>query len=308
MSFFPDWSHWVFPSEEIFLRKAVASAVAILFFWLTTWLVLRVVLRHADDVRLRYQWKKITQYTAGLFCFIVVGRIWFEGFKSVSVVLGLISAGLTIALKDPVVDLAGWIFIIWRRPFEVGDRIQIGDHAGDVIDLRIFKFTLLEIGNWVHADQSTGRVLHIPNGQIFTEVLANYSRGFQYIWNEIPVLVTFESDWKAAKEILQQIAMRHAQHLSEAAERKVKESSQKYMIFYTKLTPYVYTSVEDCGVLLSIRYLTEPRKRRATTQAIWEDILEAFAKREDIDFAYPTQRFYNNLQEGKAGAKPVSEN
>ena len=67
---------------------------------------------------------------------------------------------------------------------------------------RIFMFTLMEIGNWVDADQSTGRVIHIPNGKVFKEVLANYSKGFQYIWNEIPVLVTFESNWKKAKEIL----------------------------------------------------------------------------------------------------------
>jgi hypothetical protein len=66
----------------------------------------------------------------------------------------------------------------------------------------------------------------------------------------------------------------------------------------------VYTSVQDCGVLLTIRYLIEPRKRRWSEQAIWEDILEAFAGRPDIDFAYPTQRFYNNVLEGKQGTGP----
>ncbi len=82
----------------------------------------------------------------------------------------------------------------------MGDRIQVGNFAGDVIDLRIFQFTLMEIGNWVDADQSTGRVIHIPNGKVFTEMLANYSKGFHYIWNEIPFLVTFESNWKKQKK------------------------------------------------------------------------------------------------------------
>jgi small-conductance mechanosensitive channel len=217
--------------------------------------------------------------------------------------LGLLSAGLAIALRELVANFVGWAFILWRRPFEVGDRIQIGDTAGDVIDLRIFQFTLLEIGNWVDADQSTGRVIHVNNGQIFTLSLANFSKGFQYIWNEIAVLVTFESDWEKAKEILAGIASKHGEELSTSAEEKLHEAARRFMIFYSKLTPTVYTSVRDCGVLLTIRYLCDPRRRRSTEESIWEDILHAFAENDDIDFAYPTQRFYDNLHEGKPGAR-----
>lgn len=73
-----------------------------------------------------------------------------------------------------------WLFILWRRPFELGDRIQIGEDAGDVIDSRIFQFTILEIGNWVAADQSTGRLIHIPNQSVFTTPLANHA-----LWERI---------------------------------------------------------------------------------------------------------------------------
>jgi len=210
-----------------------------------------------------------------------------------------LSAGIAIALKDVVANFAGWLFIISRRPFSVGDRIQIGNYAGDVIDTRVFQFTLLEIGNWVNADQSTGRIVHIPNGMVLSEVLANYSKGFQYIWNEIPVLITFESNWKKAKKILQKIADKDAEQLSKAAEKRVKEASKKFMILYSKLTPIVYTSVQDSGVLLTIRYLCEPQRRRDSEQVIWEDILKEFTRNNDIDFAYPTQRFYNSKLEGE---------
>jgi small-conductance mechanosensitive channel len=223
---------------------------------------------------------------------LLVGRLWFKGFQSVATFLGLLSAGLAIALKDIVGNIAGWLFIIFRRPLEVGDRIQIGEYIGDVIDIRVFQFTLMEIGNWVSAEQSTGRIIHIPNSMVLNQVLANYSKGFQYIWNEIQVLITFESDWKKAKDILHKIAQKHAQHLSKEAEKKVKEASKKFMIFYSTLTPTVYTNVKESGVELTLRYLCEPRQRRSSEQAIWEDILQEFAKYEDIDFAYPTQRFY----------------
>jgi small-conductance mechanosensitive channel len=234
---------------------------------------------------------------------VVVSRIWFAGLGAVTTYLGLLSAGLAIALKDLVADLAGWAFILWRRPFEVGERIQIGDHAGDVIDLRIFQFSLLEIGNWVDADQSTGRILHVPNGRVITDVLANYSRGFQYIWDEQPVLVTFESDWRTAKALLAEVASRHAAHVTGEAARQLEEASRKFMIVYSKLTPIVYTSVKDSGVLLTMRYLCEARKRRAVAEAIWEDVLTEFARRDDIDFAYPTTRFYANPQEGKTAVR-----
>ena len=193
---------------------------------------------------------------------------------------------------------------MWARPVDIGDRIQIGKFAGDVIDKSIFHLTIMEIGNWVDADQSTGRVIKVPNSYLFSEVFANYSKGFQYIWDEIEVLITFESNWQKAKELLSEVAHTHSQHLSKAAEKKIKEASSRFLIYYSKLTPIVYTSVKDSGVLLTIRYLCEPRKRRGSQEGIWEDILKAFSDCDDIDFAYPTTRFYNNIPEGKPGTKP----
>lgn len=287
--------------------KLLLSLVAIALIWLFRRLILFLVGRRTEDVRVRYRWKKVSAYFGFLVALLVLGWVWLKGFTAVATYLGLLSAGLAIALKEPLVDLVGWSFILWRRPFEVGDRIQIGAHAGDVIDLRIFQFTLLEIGNWVAADQSTGRVIHIPNGRVFTEAVANYTRGFNFIWNEIPVLITFESDWREAKRILQRIAESHAASLSELAQEELRKASRRFMIFYSKLTPTVYTSVEDSGVLLTIRYLCEPRQRRGSVQAIWEDILTEFGDRDDIDFAYPTRRFYDHVREGKPGLIPPAE-
>lgn len=287
--------------------RIAASVAALLLLLVLRKLVLKLVWKSTEGYRVRYQWRKGTSYAAFFLAVLLLGRIWFEEFASIATFLGLITAGLAIALKDLVVNLAGWLFIIWRRPFEVGDRVQAGDHAGDVIDLRIFQFTLMEIGKWVHADQNTGRIIHVPNGTVFTLPLLNYSRGwFDYIWNEIPVLVTFESNWERAKEHLARIARSRAEHLSDAARQKMDSASEKYMIITPNLDPVIYTSVEESGVLLTIRYLCEPHRRRDSTQQIWEDILRAFGDSADIDFAYPTQRFYNNAAEGKPGTSPSS--
>jgi len=297
-----EWLQELTRIEVLTAGKLIASVAIIFGVAVIRWIILVVVARRWNDIKIRYRWKKTSLYLAFLVAAVLVGRLWLEGVGSLVTYLGILSAGLAIALKELVANFVGWVFIVWRRPFEVGDRVQIGNLAGDVIDLRIFQFTLLEIGNWVDADQSTGRVVHVNNGRIFTDNLANSSKGFQYIWNEIPVLVTFESDWRKAKQILFDIANRHGEELSQAAAERLRQAARKFMIFYTKLTPIVYTSVRDCGVLLTVRYLCDPRRRRATEQAIWEDVLEAFAGADDIDFAYPTQRFYDNTTEGKPGA------
>jgi small-conductance mechanosensitive channel len=302
-----EWIHRSMGLSPEIQSMVLISIVTIFIVLVLRRVILRVLFQRFEDVRIRYRWRKTSAYIAFLFTILILGRVWFEGFQSIATFLGLVSAGVAIALKDLLVNLAGWIFILWRKPFEVGDRIQIGNQSGDVIDIRIFQFTLMEIGNWVDADQSTGRVIHVPNGKVFTEPQANYHKGFQYIWNEIPVLVTFESNWERAKAILQEIGIRHAEHLSPHAEERIREASRKFMIFYTKLSPTVYTTVKDCGVLLTIRYICEPRRRRDSEQEIWEDILKEFSKYEAIDFAYPTQRFYNNVLERKAGTKPAQD-
>lgn len=280
--------------------KLLTSLACILIIWFIRRMILKGVWRRTENSRTRYQWRKTSDYVAFTIAVLLLGRVWLEGFQTVATFLGLASAGLAIAMKDPLVNVAGWLFIVWRRPFDVGDRIQIGVHAGDVIDLRVFQFTLMEIGNWVKADQSTGRIIHIPNGKVFVDSQTNYTKGwFDYIWNEIPVLVTFESDWRKAKQILQAIAASHSDHLIPLAEQKLKESSREFVILTPNLNPEVFTSVEASGILLTMRHLCEPRNRRDSSQKIWEAILDEFAVHQDIDFAYPTQRYYNHDLEGK---------
>ncbi|MFH1839928.1 MAG: mechanosensitive ion channel domain-containing protein [Nanoarchaeota archaeon] len=283
--------------------KLLISIVSIITLWIIRIFILKGVFKKTEDVKLRYQWRKSIGYIIFFVGVLILISVWVEGFGSAATFFGLVSAGIAIALKDPLVNLVGWIHIISRKPFEVGDRIQVGNCSGDVIDISAFDTSVLEIGNWVEADQSTGRIIHIPNGKVFVDFVANYTKGFEYIWNEIPVLVTFESDWKKAKDILQKIAIKNAEQISEPAERKIKETSKRFMIFYKNLKPIVYTKVENSGVLLTVRYLIEARKRRGSEQGMWEDILEEFNKHKDIDFAYPTKRVYDNKLEGKSKAK-----
>ena len=279
------------------LGKIILSLGIILFLYLLKLVVLRIVWRQTKNVKNRYQWKRTISLVLPFLGVILVGSVWVQAFRQFGAFLGLFSAGLAIALKDPLTNLAGWFFIVFRHPFVVGDRIQIGDHAGDVIDIRLFQFTILEIGNWVDADQSTGRIIHMPNGLVFMKAQANYSTGFEYIWNEIPVTITFESNWKKAKGLLQDIVVRHAENIGKEAEREIFKASRNYMIYYTHLTPIVYIRVIDFGVKLTMRYLCNPRRRRGSEDEIWEEVLTTFSLHKEIELAYPTTRFYKRSED-----------
>lgn len=277
----------------------LVTIVVIGVLWIVERIVLAIAYRRFTDPWTRYRWRKSVTYLFLAIGVLVIGREWLEGFKSLATFLGIVSAGIAISLRDPLANLAGWAFLVWSGPFEVGDRIEIAKHKGDVIDIHLFQFTLNEIGAWVDADQSTGRIVHIPNQLVFTEAVANYDKGFKYVWNEVPVLVTYESNWSKAKEILTQIAFKHAEHLTAEAERDLLAASRQYLINYKKLTPIVYTSTTASGILLTVRYLIEPRRRRGTVSAIWDEILTEFAKAKDIELAYHTVRSFANPIEGK---------
>ena len=272
--------------------KIVGSIIIILGLWLLQILIRQLINHRVTGIRKRHSWRKASAYLTAAIGVMLLVWLWFPNIQGLATYLGLLSAGIAIALALPLTNLAGWMYIIWRRPLDIGDRVEIGNYAGDVIDISLFQFTLLEIGNWVHADQSTGRVLHVPNRMIFDNSLANYTKGFDYIWHEIEVKITFESNWQKAKELLTEIANQDATNLSTDAAEKLRKASQRFAIYYTKLTPIVYVTVIDYGILLTIRYLCEPRRRRSTGQVIWEDILKEFAEHPDIQLAYPTQRFY----------------
>lgn len=294
----------LFSNPSVIFANLIDSVVVILLLLLVRFIALRILNRQVDDAVFRYKWKKYFGYFLGFVGILIVGSIWFEGMASLTTFIGLLSAGLVIALRDPITDMAAWVFILWRKPFAVGDRIELESNKGDVIDIRLFMFSILEIGNWVHADQSTGRVIHIPNHKIFTQSVSNYTSDFDFIWNEIPVVVTFESDWRKAKNVMQEIVDSHLEAFVKDADVQLKRASKSYLIRFNYLTPIVYTEVVDHGIQLTVRHLTNARARRKFTELIWEDILDRFHEEDTIDLAYPTYRMFRNPIEGKPELKP----
>jgi small-conductance mechanosensitive channel len=259
---------------------------------LLRWLVLRTITRRFDDSEAIFRSRKTVSYVAAVVFIFGTLVIWIDQLGNLGTFLGLFAAGVTIALSDLIKNIAGWIYILVRRPFRAGDRIQIGTDAGDVIDIRLLRFSLLEIRNWVDADQSTGRILHVPNGLLFTEPMANFTEGFPYVWHEIGIVITFESDWERAEQIIQSILDEHSADPSDGAEQEIEKASTYYFLRYRHLTPTVYVRAVDHGVKLTARLLVTVRRRRTMDHIVWKAVLRAFAAEPNIELAYPTTRFF----------------
>lgn len=274
------------------VSKIVYSLVAVAFVLIVRSLVLRYVDRTTEDHDAQYRARKIVNYAVTTVFLVTIAFIWIDAFQNLSTYLGLLSAGIAIALSDVLKNMAGWVFILSRRPFQVGDRIEVTGLKGDVVDIRLFRFTLMEVQGWVDAEQSTGRLVHVPNGVVFNQAVANYTEGFAYVWEETPVLVTFESDWKLAEKLILEALEEHAPNVERSAGPMIRETARRYSIRIGALTPTVYVSVRDSGVLLTARFLVETRTRRGREDRIWRAILDKFAETPAVELAYPTIRTY----------------
>jgi small-conductance mechanosensitive channel len=237
-----------------------------------------------------YYFRKLISFTSGLLIAVIVVLNFMGDFGGLTAVVGLAGAGLAIALKDPIVSLVGWFLIVGRFGISVGDRVEINQVKGDVIDIGLLRITVLEVGNWVGAEQSTGRVVFFPNSFIFQSHYFNYSTGNSFIWDEIRFTVTYESDWKRAREILEEVAKRASQAFVEAAKKSQAQLERQFHINLGTLTPYVYVSIANNGVDLVLRYLTGIHKRRSTQDQICQEILEAFGSEPGIELSSPTRR------------------
>ena len=302
------WADLVARNWSLYGVQVVDTVLLFVIFGLLRLTLSRSLNRLLKEGERRFRILKSSQMVLNALLLLSLYQLWFNRSWSVASFVGVLSAGLAIVFREPLLNLAGWALIVARRPFALGDRIQVGDlYAGDVIDISLHDFTLLEIGNWVEADQSTGRLMHVPNGLLFTQPVSNYNEGFPYLWNELSLTLTYESDWQKAKEVLASIAEANCEIDSEAQEKaRTKLSKGGYFISFRHLTPTVYLCKDENGIVLTLRYLVEPRRRRAADTKLWEAIFTEFAAYPDIVFAYTTRRIVSDFPSGDVKAETIA--
>ena len=142
---------------------------------------------------------------ANIILIFIIFIIWEDYLDNVVTIISFISAGATIALREVILNLFAGIYIKVAKPFVVEDRIEVGDIKGDVVLITAMSFKVLELGDRVNGEQSNGIIVNIPNSQVFSNSLKNYTTAFKYIWTEMKVNVDLEADINAHKKKLYEI-------------------------------------------------------------------------------------------------------
>ena len=226
----------------------------------------------------KYFRNRMIKITLNIISIILVILLWGHRISGMVTIISFLSAGIAIAVKELIFDFFAGMYINMKKTFELEDRIEINGIKGDVVNMRTLAFEILEVGDRVHAEQSTGRIIHIPNSFVFTYPLKNYTKAFKYIWDEVTVKVPLDADIEKTKEVLYNIVNNNEilESIPKKMEDAVADVTVEYRIYYNYLDPIIYTEIVDSHVELYIRYIVHPKKSRIVEDEIYLKVLEEY--------------------------------
>ncbi len=248
----------------------------------------RFFLKWIKIPKVRFIVSKTTGYVTYLIALIITLGIWIEQAQNLLFAVGVIGAGIAIALQKPITNLVGFLVLLTERPYDVGDRIEIDGEAGDVIDVEIFYTKIMEIGQWTSYDQFTGRIKTIPNSMVLEKPINNYSKDFGFIWEELMIPITYNSNMKKARKIMVDAAEKTSKDLMERSKRHLRRMTYKYFFEPRDVNPVVYVIPTDNWIELHLRFIVDAKHRRSYVNPVFEQIVNDFAKHNDIRISSKT--------------------
>lgn len=218
------------------------------------------------------------QIVITILLIIILFLMWGEKLQGLITIVSFISAGIAIAIREIIFNFFAGVYLKFRKTFEVEDRIEINGIKGDVINIHALGFEVLEVGGRIEGEQSTGRIVHIPNSYIFKYTVKNYTKAFKYIWDEITVKVSLTADIKKTQEILYNILFDNEdlREIPIKMENAVDDIILEYRIYYNNFDPIIYTKIVDSHIEFYLRYLVHPKKARNVQDEINLKILEQY--------------------------------
>jgi small-conductance mechanosensitive channel len=258
--------------------KCVAALVGVLIIHGGFRLLEQTVPRHFGRADSRYRVRKFVVFSGYLTILLFLAVLFEDRLGRLGFALGLIGAGVAVALQDVLASIAGAFSIGFSKLYAVGDRVQIGDTRGDVIDIGLLRTTLLETGNWVSKDSYNGRIVRIPNSAVLKGSVFNYSQGFPFVWDQIKVVFTTSCDFQFARDMLARVAREAIGDYLLEARTSWKVVSDYYETVSPSLEPTVTLVVNAGNLEFDVSYVAHYTKRTAMQDQLFTKIVDEVAK------------------------------
>jgi len=267
---------------NVYFQKIFYSVFALSIAYAAFKLIEVISLKHIKEAKAKYALRKaLSTVFIALLLFIVVA-VWIENTQYLTVSYGLIAAGVAFAMQSSITNFTGGIIIFTSKLYRLGDRIELNGNHGDVIDISMFYTTLLEVKGGTSSDQITGRLVSIPNNTVLTSNIYNYTKNHNFVWDEITLPLTPNSDWQKASEIALKVAKKELLETSIQVENDTKTLEEKYYLTKRSVAPSTYISLVKGGVDVLLRYPTQARQRRNNNDLLTRQILKELKKTRGI--------------------------
>lgn len=235
-----------------------------------------VIGRYIQDTDLRYNARKAIRFFGFVVAFLYIAAVFSVQFSGLTVAFGIAGAGIAFALQEVIMSVAGWVAIVFGDFFKTGDRILLGGVRGDVIDIGVFRTTVMECGEWVKGDLYNGRIVRLSNSYVFKEPVFNYSHDFPFLWDEIVVPIKFGSDHKLARDIMDRIVNDVVGGYTTYAKEAWRDVVSAYRIEDARVAPLVTMVFNENWMDFTVRYVVDYKARRITKDHLFTQILDAF--------------------------------
>ncbi|MCP9928150.1 mechanosensitive ion channel family protein [Cyanobium sp. CH-040] len=262
---------------KLIAAAAVVVAVSLLIRVSQVWLG-----RSLKDADTRYYARKLVALSGYFLVVVGITVIFKDRLGGLTVAIGVAGAGIAFALQEVIGSVAGWIAISFGGFYRPGDRVQVGGIKGDVIDIGILRTTLMELGEWVHSDLYSGRIVRVANSFVFKQPVFNYSGDFPFLWDELTLPVQYGSDHRLVRRILEGIGAEIAAEPFTASVRSAwGRMVKKYLIENAGVEPQITLVLTDNWMEFTLRYVVDVKARRSTKDHIYTRILEEFDRAGD---------------------------
>jgi small-conductance mechanosensitive channel len=254
--------------------KCAAAIVGILLLHASFRVLEQTLPRRFGRADARYKVRKFVVFSGYVAILLFLSILFEDRLGRLSFSIGVVGAGVAVALQDVLASIAGAFSIGFSKLYAVGDRVQIGDIRGDVIDIGLLRTTLMETGNWVRRDLYNGRIARIPNSSVLKGSVFNYSQGFRFIWDEIKVRFTTSSDCPLGREMLLRVAKEAIGEYLIEAQTSWKAMSDNYRSENPPLEPTVTLDASAGSLEFTVSYVVDYTKRTAMQNQLFTKIVQ----------------------------------